>query len=243
VDDALELQEYLPISYKSKNEQEYIAFLWDTFETNYEHGNYQFAFLAYHMLTMSFVYFNVWQIRQHRGNDFGKAMVGFDKDMEKELLEATSPFTFWRVNESGVMRFMKLIGCDNGKCGTYAKLVRDRNETAHCNGNIYYNNAMTLDEKIRDILRVVNEIQLHSKPVIVDCYIDFLKNSSDREEREYEDNTDQIREALIHENYFSQRDIDFCVGSDLTQLESNASFPEIMELHNALRQEYSDSYT
>ena len=25
-------------------EQEYVAFLWDTFETNYTHGKYQFAF-------------------------------------------------------------------------------------------------------------------------------------------------------------------------------------------------------
>ena len=39
-------------------------FLWDAFETNYTHGKYQFAFLAYHMLTMSFVYFNLWQIRE-----------------------------------------------------------------------------------------------------------------------------------------------------------------------------------
>ena len=28
----------------------------DTFEMNYSHGKYQFAFLAHHMLTMSFVY-------------------------------------------------------------------------------------------------------------------------------------------------------------------------------------------
>ena len=48
---------------KTRSEQEYIEFLWDAFESNYTHGKYQFAFLAYHMLTMSFVYFNIWQIR------------------------------------------------------------------------------------------------------------------------------------------------------------------------------------
>jgi len=67
------------------------------------------------MLTMSFVYFNIWQIKQTRRADFEMAMVGFNKDLEKELLDATSPFTYWRVNESSVMRFLKLIGCDNGK--------------------------------------------------------------------------------------------------------------------------------
>ena len=40
---AAELTNYLPLSFKTRSEQDYIAFL------------------AYHMLTMSFVYFNIWQ--------------------------------------------------------------------------------------------------------------------------------------------------------------------------------------
>ena len=48
MEEAAELGNYLPLSFKSPKEQEYIAFLWDAFETNYTHGKYQFAFLAYH---------------------------------------------------------------------------------------------------------------------------------------------------------------------------------------------------
>jgi len=55
MEEAAELADYLPLSFKTRSEQEYIEFLWDAFETNYTHGKYQFAFLAYHMLTMSFV--------------------------------------------------------------------------------------------------------------------------------------------------------------------------------------------
>ena len=61
---------------KSPKEQEYIAFLWDAFETNYTHGKYQFAFLAYHMLTMSSVYFNIWQIKQTEPEDFVMGLIG-----------------------------------------------------------------------------------------------------------------------------------------------------------------------
>ena len=57
MEEAAELANYLPLSFKTPKEQEYIEFLWDAFETNYTHGKFQFAFLAYHMLTMSFVYF------------------------------------------------------------------------------------------------------------------------------------------------------------------------------------------
>ena len=62
MDEATELANYLPLSFKTRSEQDYIRFLWEAFESNCENGKYQFAFLAYHMLTMSFVYFNVWQI-------------------------------------------------------------------------------------------------------------------------------------------------------------------------------------
>ena len=40
MEEAAELVNYLPLSFKSPKEQEYIEFLWDAFETNYIHGNY-----------------------------------------------------------------------------------------------------------------------------------------------------------------------------------------------------------
>ena len=73
MEEATELANYLPLSFKTPKEQEYIEFLWDAFETNYSNQKHQFAFLAYHMLTMSFVYFNIWQIKQNRPADFRKA--------------------------------------------------------------------------------------------------------------------------------------------------------------------------
>jgi hypothetical protein len=238
MEEALELGNYLPVSFKSSKEQEYISFLWDAFETNYSNNKFQFAFLAYHMLTMSFVYFNIWQIKTNKPNDFEKALVGFNKDIEKELISATSPFTFWRVNESSVLRFFKLIGCDNGKVGTYAALVKERNDTAHTNGNIFFSTKEALDDKINNILRIAEEIQEHSKSVIVDCYRNFLLSSNDPEERQYYDSLDQIREILIHENYLSKRDIEFCQAFDIQTLSDHEGIDEMQTLHNALLTEY-----
>jgi len=240
MEEATELADYLPLSFKTPKEQEYIQFLWDAFETNYTHNKYQFAFLAYHMLAMSFVYFEIWQIKQTRPSDFAMAMVGFNKDLEKELLDATSPFTFWRVNESSVLRFLKLIGCDNAKVGNYAVLVKDRNDTAHSNGNIFFSTQAALDTKITEILRVVEEIQTHSKCVVEDCYEQFLLKNHDPEEREYPDAADQIREVLIHDNYISQKDIEICLGYNLKGLEEHLSFSGIEALHSTLKAKYSD---
>lgn len=238
MEEAAELGNYLPLSFKSPKEQEYIKFLWEAFETNYEHGKYQFAFLAYHMLTMSFVYFNIWQIKQTEPKDFAMGLIGFGKDVEKSLLEATSPFVFSTVNERSILRFLKLIACDNGKIGTYTKLVDDRNDTAHPNGNIFFSTEAALDAKITEILRVVAEIQTHSKCVIEHCYREFLLENHNPDEREYPDATDQIREVLIHDNYLSQRDIEICLGFDLGTFVAHPEYKNMRELHDVLLAKY-----
>ena len=241
MEEAAELGNYLPLSFKTPKEQEYIEFLWDAFETNYSSKKHQFAFLAYHMLTMSFVYFNIWQIKQNRPADFLKATYGFSKDNEDTVLSATSPFTFSEIGESTIFRFLKLIDCDNGKIGSYTKLVKDRNASAHPNGIIHYADQQTLDLKITETLRVVAEIQKHSKCVIEDCYRQFLLDSHDPEVREYPDVADQIREILIHGNYMSQKDIEICLGFDLETLKSEANFPAIEALHRSLCTSYPNS--
>ena len=238
MEEAAELSNYLPLSFKTRSEQDYIAFLWDAFETNYTHGKYQFSFLAYHMLTMSCVYFNIWQIKQTRPEDFEKGLIGFGKDIEKNLLEATSPFVFSTVNERSILRLLKLIACDNGKIGTYAKLVDDRNETAHPNGNIFFSTQAALDAKITEILRVVDEIQTHSMPVIEHAYREFLLQNHDPEEREYPDAADQIREILIHGNYLSQKDIAICLGFDIATLAAQPEYKKMGVVHEVLRTKY-----
>ena len=131
MEETAELTNHLPLSFKTPKEPECIEFLWDAFETNYTHGKYPFAFLAYHMLTMSFVYFNIWQIKQNVPEDFEKGLIGSGRDVEKGLLAATSPFSFSVVPERTMLGFLKLFACDNSKIGTYAKPVDDRNESAH----------------------------------------------------------------------------------------------------------------
>ena len=84
----------------------------------------------------------------------------------------------------------------------------------------------------------LDEIQIHSAPVIEKCYIEFLRNSQDPDEREYEDDADQIREALIHANYFSLKDVQICLGVDLSPLEGESGYASIQSLHRLLRTIY-----
>lgn len=111
------------------------------------------------MLTMSFVYFTIWQAKQTEPKDFAMGLIGFGKDIEKNLLEATSPFVFSTMNERSILRLLKLFACDNAKIGTYTKLKDDRNDTVHPNGNIFFSAQAALNTKVCEILRVTVDHQ------------------------------------------------------------------------------------
>lgn len=242
MDDAYELVEFLPRSFGNPSDEEYVTFLWNAFESNYRDEKYQFAFLAYHMLVMSFVYFEIWQIKENLPREFGMAMVGFNKDVEGKLLSATSPFRMSEVNESTALRFLKILGCDNGKIGKYAELVKMRNASAHSNGKLSLNSAEVVDEKIDEAMRVVREIQQHSQPVVENCYRRFLLSSLDAEEREFIDPGDQVQEVLVYANYLSSKDIEICAEFDLQSLnqESDIDMSVVEELHGNLLRLYDE---
>jgi hypothetical protein len=90
---------------------------------------------------------------------------------------------------------------------------------------------------------VVDEIQTHSAPFIERCYSRFLIESNDPVDREYFDDAEQIREVLIHENYFSQKDIEICAEFPIAEEEDLAThhnFPGIDSLHETLRGTYTE---
>ncbi|RXQ97411.1 hypothetical protein EO244_00550 [Ancylomarina salipaludis] len=238
MEEAYQILDYLPQRFKNPKEQEYIEFLWKSFESNYKEENYQFALMAYHMLFMSFVYFNVWQIKNNTEDDFQKSLIGFADRIEKNFNNASSPFTFSEEQEAKIFSFLKLIGVGKEKIGQYKKLVNDRNDIAHSNGNIYYQSTDAIDQKIHDYLRFAEEIQSHSNDLIQGCFTKFLLESVDIEEREYPDDNDQINEILINEHYLSQKDIQFCASVDITKFEGYENSESIQNLYNKLKEDY-----
>lgn len=232
MDDAIILTDYLPVSFKAPNDQEYISFLWDVFEVNHNSGKYQFAFLAYHMLMMIFAYCKTWQIRQTCPDDFNKALIGFSQDDRKALM-GISPLAFSIVGERNILRLFKLIGCTDSQIGVYTKLVQDRNEVAHANGNIYFSHQYDMDKKIQEILQAVEEIHSHSESLINHCYRQFLRQNRNRKQWEYISEEDQIREVLIRGNYLSRKDIRICADFDTANLPYKNK-QAIEDLHLAL---------
>ncbi len=242
MDEALEFGNYLPLSFKTRSEQDYIRFLWEAFESNYNTGKYEFASLAFHLLYMSYVSFSIWQIRLAREPDFKKALIGFQTESEMKLLEADSPFKFYeKLKEAQIFRFMKLIGCENDQVGEFAKFVKRRNKIAHPSGTVFFNDKDSIDQEIGLMMREVSNIDGHMRPIILELYTRFLKESSNVEDREYADPKQEIEISFIHRSYISQKDIEICAAFDIEgQFGTHSDFPGIESLHHTLRSEYSD---
>ena len=241
MEDFYELMEYLPFSFKNENDGKYISYLSDSFEQNYNGGKYQFALLACHMLYMGFVYFSIWQIKNSRPEDFSKSLIGFSKDNEKKLIDAKNPFAFACINEARILRFLKLLSdCDNEAIGKFSKPVQERNKIAHTNGHIFYNDIESANHQLAEILRQIENIQKSMDPVIHNCFQHFLIESWNGEEREHQNAEDQIREVLVHSNYFSQADIRSCLKFDIQSLSINENFKGINKLFETFISIYSE---
>ncbi len=239
MDEALRIHDYLPISYANREEEAYIRFLWDAFETNYNAEKYEFANLAFHLLYMSFVCFSVWQIRAARRADFDKAMVGFQSEVENKLANADTPFKFFEnLKESAIFRFIKLVGCDNQQVGEFSKFVKQRNRIAHPSGTVFFNSKENIDEQIEQVMVEIDHIQQHMTPVLHDCLRTFLEQNADSEEWEYSLPKDQIDSALIHVHYFSRKDIDACLAFDISAFDGHAAADPIRELFGNFQEAY-----
>lgn len=251
---ANDILAYLPNSFKTRDEQDYINFLWESYVINYDNSKYQFSFLAFHMIFMSYCYFQIWKIYNTHSEQFKKSLLGFEKldeivqkiedanvrnRAENRPIEQLFPYSLSEVNERTVMVFFKLIGCDKTKIGKYKKIVDERNEIAHANGKMIFVSVRDIDNKIHDMIRLVEEIFNHSKDVLNIFFQNFLITSADPENREYFDNSDQIREILIFGNYLSQKDIEFMLTFDITRLSTKRNYAEMKALYDVFKENYT----
>ncbi len=156
---------------------------------------------------------------------------------------ASSPFTFSQEQERRIFTLFKFFGLGKEKTGQYKKIVDLRNEVARSNRSIYIKTHDTVDNIISEILRFSEEIQLHTKSAIQDCFERFLIESQNEEDRRYIDIQEQINEELVHEHYLSQKDLEFCLEYDITKLSEQPNYAEIEKIFEELKNEYSQEET
>lgn len=233
MEEAYKIFSYLPLLYKSNEEAEYVQYLWKAFENNYQNGQYQFAFMSYHMLFMCFVYFTVWKIKSIHPDDFDKITLGFNDCLNS----SSSPFGYSEEQESKIMQVLKYWGL-NERIGEYKKLVKERNDIAHSNGNIYYKDQKSVDDRIDDVLRFCGEIHRKTKTSIEHSYILFLRDNYSVEDSPYSTIEEMLSDEYIRIHYISENDIKYCCECSMEGFNTHKEKDSIIEIHREIQTIY-----
>ena len=82
--------EYIPKEFKDETEKKYIDALMLAARTSYKNGLYQFAYVQYHMLFMTAVYYAILKVSVFHEEELKKALYYLLKDRHADFWKATN---------------------------------------------------------------------------------------------------------------------------------------------------------
>ncbi|TAK11912.1 MAG: hypothetical protein EPO32_10375 [Anaerolineae bacterium] len=168
----MEVERYLSL-YGSENA--YTSQLIEDLYFLIQNEHYHQALNVYHLLFMTVVYQTVLKARDWRTQKFEDATILInDRDLSrKEMLAATSAFDFSKIPESRFMEFLRLFDADDTLIGDCKKLVKDRNDRSHANGN-YFSDSQLFEDKIIEYDRIMERIQNLYRDYLTEIFNEYL---------------------------------------------------------------------
>lgn len=151
-----EIERYLALH---GSEVSYTSQLFEDFLFLAGHEYYHQALNIYHLLFMTVIYQTIIKAREWRTRKFKDATIlvndrNFSRD---EVLKTNLAFDFSIFRESRFIEFLRLFDADNQLIGDCKKMVKDRNERSHANGN-YFSEANLFEEAIAEYDRLLARI-------------------------------------------------------------------------------------
>lgn len=166
-DYIFEIKKYLPIEFEDEETKEFIEYLTAAYLENIANKKYQFAFTAFHMLYMSFIYKIIWFLKHRSKPDilkfvFSKKDINnlFDLSLFNETESVEAIFKNYKFHKNDLDKCMNHIKC--------------RNHCLHASGKVEYDEK-GIDYLISDELRYTQRLQNKLREEIKNLLIDFLE--------------------------------------------------------------------
>ena len=176
-EELFEVFAYLPELFQDGDEERYIEALSLAMQTSYENGLYQFAYMQYHMLFMTAIYFVLLKLYVLHHDEMEQALYYLLKDRYNEFFgkENTKDGqlyfgSFAAIGESDVFKLLHIVGMDTNLEGELKKLVKERNDYAHANGRLLLTSEEFFLEKIRNFNNCIDRVFTIIKNYIFQLY-------------------------------------------------------------------------
>lgn len=248
-EELFKMLEYLPEEFADETEEKYIDALMLAAQTSYENGLFQFAYVQYHMLFMTAVYYAILKVSVFHEEELKKALYYLLKERYADFWKETNTKngklyfgSFAVISESDVFMLLRVEGLDNNLLGELQTLVRERNKYAHANGQL----LLTSDELFMDALNSYNAKMKRVSELLKCDMIAFYKTAIcdpdfyDPEIRAYLDPDEQIVQEFIKEFSLSRTELNWLRKIRLSDFDRCEGEAEIKKLHGALIHYYRE---
>lgn len=244
------IADYLPQIFQDEDEKEYVDALFDAVRTSCHMGIYQFAYVQYHMLFMTSIYFLLLKISYIHKDEFEKALYYILKDKKSDFYSDKNTRagklhfgSFASISESEVFLLLKVVGIDNSSfVGDLKELVKERNKYVHANGALMIKSHDMFVEKIKIYNDSIKRVFENIRSNITDWYKNLLtsKDFYDPEIRAYADPLEQIKEEFIKQYAISHCELNWLRKIKLSDFDGYEESGDIKELHYVLIQYYKE---
>lgn len=242
-DDLYRVFDFLPKMFEDETEEKYIDALQLATETSFYNGLYQFAYVQYHMLFMTAIYYALLQVNRIHRQEFDKALYYLLKDRYSDFYKPSNtknakPYfgSFAIINESDVFLLLKIVGMNADLQGQLQKRVEYRNKYVHANGQMLLTSEDIFWDEIREYNRKIEAVFCLLKDDIVTLYKRTISASEffDPEIRAYLDTDEQIQQEFIKEYSLSREELNWLRKIRLSDFNGLDGESYIKELHLAL---------
>lgn len=246
-DELNRILDYLPIEFQDESEKKYVDALILAAKTSFENGLYQFAYVQYHMLFMTAIYFALLKVYWQNTEKFDIALRYMLKDRYNEFASRENTKndklyfgSFASINESEVFLFLRFVGMDDSLLDMLKDRVKERNKYTHANGNLMLTSSESFLSQITESNKAISKVLDLLKDSITQLYKDTIISADfyDPEIRAYLDPDEQIKEEIVRKYSLSSVEINWLRKIKTSDFKDCNGYEHIKELHIALMHYY-----
>lgn len=206
-----QIRKYLPIKFVDEEANKFLEYLEEAYLENVSNKKYQFAFKAFHMLYMTFIYKAIWFLKL-RGHNIKKILEeSIEKIKERYgtdiLLNTLFDLSLFKEKES-LDDLLKSLAFHENEIKDCKDFVDKRDNCSHASGKIQYSKD-EIDFYITQELKYINMLCNKKKGVFKKFLADFL-------EKKWNKNfIGGDIENWFLENYLSVKDLEMLAEFDL----------------------------
>ena len=195
-----QILKFLPIQFADEEANEFIIYLSDAYIENLEKEKYQFAFIAFHMLYMTFCFKTKWFLRKQKNKKIEESIETYLRSNKKKFFNGL--FDLSQFNEKDTIHhLLHSLNFDIVETEDHKKCIDIRNNCAHANGKIRYN-QIKINTSIEEEVEFIEKIQ---SKLIGELKITLQKNLDDNWQNTFMSGD---MKTVFTDNYFSLKDLE-----------------------------------